>query len=181
MLVAGVMILRQPDAGVVTFGGLFLINGFTAFAKLLTLGGAMLTLVMVNTWAQGAGTARFEIPVLARVKDKWSKVEVRPDDGGPPVGITDGRVRVREFPFVVMTSNGERDFPQPFLRRCIRMHIDQPDANKLGKIISEHLDEEALKSARNIIEDFHVRAHKGDVANDQCRWFPGPPAIDPLV
>ena len=64
MLIAGVLILRQPDTGAVTFGGLFLINGFTGFAKLLTLGGAMLTLVLINNWAQTAGTARFEIPIL---------------------------------------------------------------------------------------------------------------------
>ena len=64
MLVAGGLILRMPDAGATTFGGLFLVNSFTSFAKLLTLGGAMLTLIMVNTWAHNAGTARFEIPVL---------------------------------------------------------------------------------------------------------------------
>jgi hypothetical protein len=32
----------------------------------------------------------------------------------------DLRCRVRRFPVVVITSNGEREFPAPFLRRCLR-------------------------------------------------------------
>ena len=64
MVVAGWMIYRSHSVSAVTFSTLFLINGFTAFAKLLTLTGASLTLVMINSWAQRAGVARFEIPIL---------------------------------------------------------------------------------------------------------------------
>jgi NADH-quinone oxidoreductase subunit N len=64
MAVAGAMIWRDHATAAVTFGNLFLVNGFTAFAKLLTLAGAAFTLVMVNAWARGAGAARFEIPIL---------------------------------------------------------------------------------------------------------------------
>ena len=35
--------------------------------------------------------------------------------------VRGGRVRCRAFPFVVITSNGERDFPPAFLRRCVRL------------------------------------------------------------
>ena len=34
-----------------------------------------------------------------------------------------GRVRCRAFPFVVLTSNGEREFPPAFLRRCVRLKL----------------------------------------------------------
>jgi len=111
----------------------------------------------------------YEIPVLARVADKWDQVPVRPYDAdiGNTVMIAKGKVHVREFPFVVMTSNGERDFPQPFLRRCIRMHIEQPDAKKLGRIISDYFDDQARAESVQLIEDFFMRAHKGEVATDQ--------------
>ncbi len=64
MAVAGVLIYRASGATVSTFSGMFLVNSFTTYAKLLTLLGAGLTLVMVNSWAHTAGTARFEIPIL---------------------------------------------------------------------------------------------------------------------
>lgn len=32
---------------------------------------------------------------------------------GSKARVRDGRVRCRAFPFVVLTSNGERDFPAP--------------------------------------------------------------------
>ena len=109
----------------------------------------------------------FEIPVLVRVRHKWPTIQIRPDDDGPPVPITGGRVQVTQFPFVVMTSNGERDFPQAFLRRCIRMHIKEPDAEKLGRIVREHFDEETRVRAEELINDFNVRMHRGDNATDQ--------------
>ncbi|MGE4064639.1 MAG: NADH-quinone oxidoreductase subunit NuoN [Rhodospirillaceae bacterium] len=63
MAVTGYLILRGPDA-TVAFGNLFIVNGFTTFAKILVLIGAALTLLMINSWAQAAKTARFELPVL---------------------------------------------------------------------------------------------------------------------
>ncbi len=39
-------------------------------------------------------------------------------------------------PFVVLTSNAERDLPEPFLRRCAYFHIETPD---LGKIVEQRL------------------------------------------
>src|SRR5580698_5582746 len=55
MIVAGLLILRMHGVSASTFGNLFIVNGFTSFAKLLTLGGAALTLIMINSWAQSAG------------------------------------------------------------------------------------------------------------------------------
>ncbi len=63
MAVTGYLILRGPDSAL-TFNGLFIVNGFTSFAKILVLIGAALTLLMINSWAQTAKTARFELPVL---------------------------------------------------------------------------------------------------------------------
>jgi NADH-quinone oxidoreductase subunit N len=63
MAVTAFLILTGPDqAG--AFGNLFIVNGFTTFAKILVLIGASLTLLMINSWAQFAKTARFELPIL---------------------------------------------------------------------------------------------------------------------
>ncbi len=56
------------------------------------------------------------------------------------VQVTDGKLRARFFPFVVMTSNGEREFPAPFQRRCIRLAIDEPTPEELTRIVKSHLD-----------------------------------------
>ncbi len=37
-----------------------------------------------------------------------------------------GTVRCQDFPFVVITSNGERSFRLAFLRRCIRLELPEP-------------------------------------------------------
>lgn len=38
-------------------------------------------------------------------------------------------------PVVLITSNAERDLPEPFLRRCVYVHIEDPDENKLREIV----------------------------------------------
>ncbi|TAL04857.1 MAG: NADH-quinone oxidoreductase subunit NuoN [Rhodospirillaceae bacterium] len=64
MAVAAWLIHAAHGVPVVTFGGLFAVNAFTAFAKVLTLLGASLALIMINSWSQQSGVARFEIPLL---------------------------------------------------------------------------------------------------------------------
>jgi MoxR-like ATPase len=118
---------------------------------------------LLNVFEDGS----YDIPVLTRVKKKWPKVNVQTHDRNT-VELKDGFVRAIEFPFVVMTSNGERDFPQPFLRRCIRMQIQPPDVDKLADIVHEHLPDASRGIARKLAEDFYARTQKGgDYANDQ--------------
>ncbi len=38
-------------------------------------------------------------------------------------------------PIVLITSNSERDLPEPFLRRCVFHHIAEPDQDKLREIL----------------------------------------------
>jgi MoxR-like ATPase len=48
------------------------------------------------------------------------------ENGNPiPVSIPGAVVQCHEFPLVVMTSNGEREFPPAFNRRCLR--VPMPD------------------------------------------------------
>ncbi len=63
MAVAGALILNIKGAGT-AFNDLFLVNPFTSFAKILTLIGAGLTLLMINSWAHEEKVARFELPII---------------------------------------------------------------------------------------------------------------------
>src|SRR5437764_8298126 len=56
----------------------------------------------------------FEIPELVRIADQLPEVPVLPADGTrreDRVVIRGGRVRCQAFPFVLLTSNGERELP----------------------------------------------------------------------
>ncbi|MGW1229682.1 AAA family ATPase [Streptomyces sp. NPDC001515] len=114
----------------------------------------------------------YEIPELARLKGASAQVRVTgPDDGpdGGRVTVTGGRVTCRTFPVVVITSNGERDFPPAFLRRCVRLDLKQPDAEQLRAIVGMHLGTDAATEAERLIEEFlrlrDTQAH--DLATDQ--------------
>ena len=76
---------------------------------------------LLNVFERG----EFEIPELARLGGSHDIREAPP--GTERFAIRDGYVRCAQFPFVVLTSNGERDFPAAFLRRCIRLRMPPPD------------------------------------------------------
>ena len=85
-------------------------------------------------------------------------MQIRVDGGDEVYPITRGRVRCAEFPFVVLTSNGERDFPAAFLRRCIRLRMPDPTVTLLTDIVTAHLGEDAAKASAALIADFAGRA-----------------------
>jgi MoxR-like ATPase len=83
---------------------------------------------------------------------------VRTEDVNIKVTINAGRVHCSEFPIIIMTSNGERDFPPAFVRRCLRVRMPDPDPEYLKNIIASHFDgdsyEETKKATDKLIEDF---------------------------
>ncbi|MET9114189.1 MoxR family ATPase [Streptomyces longwoodensis] len=103
--------------------------------------------------AKGAGTGEEAVEVLA-------------DGTGTPVPVRRGRVRCRAFPFVVLTSNGEREFPPAFLRRCVRLALRRPDGERLAEIVRAHLGT-ATGGAGRLIDRFVERAKDGELATDQ--------------
>lgn len=72
---------------------------------------------------------------------RYSKeiVKVRVVDSEQPVPVGRGMIKAQAAPFVVMTSNGEREFPPAFLRRCLRLDIDRPGDKALKKIVRQKL------------------------------------------
>jgi MoxR-like ATPase len=97
----------------------------------------------------------FDIPELARLGR--DTVEVREDGGDERFPISHGTVACREFPFVVLTSNGERDFPPAFLRRCVQFRMPDPDLGLLRRIVAAHLGEDIAERAETLVRDFADR------------------------
>lgn len=112
-------------------------------------------------------TGQFEIPELRRVADTLPEVPVLHADGSRVV-VKDGVVSFREFPLIVMTSNGERDFPAPFLRRCVPCSMPDPDRSHLLQILRAHFPALVADDALGaLLDDFLARRGLGALATDQ--------------
>ncbi len=116
----------------------------------------------------------FNIRELTRLKKELpEKVEVQTaytSGEEQTAKVKDGRIDCKEFPFIVMTSNGERDFPAPFLRRCIRLTMKEPDEEMLGAIVESHLGEVSADIGQLIHEFYELRGEvsdRGNLATDQ--------------
>lgn len=108
----------------------------------------------------------FTIRELERSADREPVSEVLTDDGDK-VAVTGGRVRCTTFPFIVLTSNGERDFPAALLRRCIQLELKPPTDKQLAAMVTAHLGEEALAEGEEYIRRFLERDAGQVVATDQ--------------
>jgi MoxR-like ATPase len=87
---------------------------------------------------------------------------------GEPVKVLKGTASFCEYPFIVMTSNGERDFPAAFLRRCVQCTLPDPSEDQLNDIVRAHLpvlaDDPDLVT---LVRDFLSRREQGGLATDQ--------------
>ncbi|WP_326719982.1 MULTISPECIES: MoxR family ATPase [unclassified Streptomyces] len=113
----------------------------------------------------------FTIPELSRLGD--TPHQVMSADDGQRVTVKGGRLRSTHFPFVVLTSNGEREFPPAFLRRCVRLEIPPADERKLASIVAAHFPaapgEHSDAQRRELIAEFlrKQQAEGADLASDQ--------------
>ncbi|MFF8727060.1 AAA family ATPase [Streptomyces sp. NPDC015171] len=108
----------------------------------------------------------YEIPEL--VRSEAETVQVRTDDPDRRAPVHKGRVRCRAFPIVVITSNGERDFPPAFLRRCLRLDLPQPSPERLAAMVAAHFSPETAGQASGLIQQFlRHSAENGGLAIDQ--------------
>lgn len=119
---------------------------------------------LLNVFEEGA----FDIAEL--VRDKIEVTRVRPVDAQHDddlVTIKRGHVQCTEFPIVVITSNGEREFSPAFLRRCIRLRIANPDATYLAQIASQYLQQLSVAEIKTLVSDYIKDNPPGYVATDQ--------------
>ncbi|MGK7872880.1 MAG: AAA family ATPase [Xenococcaceae cyanobacterium] len=125
---------------------------------------------LLNLFEEG----QFDIPELVRLSKQGDKTQVVESADGLDITIAEGKVRCCAFPVVVMTSNGERDFPPAFLRRCLRIRIPDPDKDDLKEIVKSHLEDEGIfrtfkTSIENSIADYMKEQNnqEGNLATDQ--------------
>ncbi|MBD2066081.1 AAA family ATPase [Leptolyngbya sp. FACHB-671] len=132
---------------------------------------------LLNLFEEG----EFEIPELVRRKrrrgdvvDPNATVTVRTADKDIEVTIINGRVKCCEFPIVIMTSNGERDFPPAFYRRCLRVRMPNPTVESLLPIVRSHFDNadqsgwtKTEAHLTDLIGQFLDKGNKADRATDQ--------------
>lgn len=129
---------------------------------------------LLNIFEEG----RFEIDELVRLKKEIPIVNVRTaytEDISHE--IVEGRIICTNFPLVILTSNGERDFPPPFLRRCLRLTMKEPDKEQLVKIIKAHLGQEIAdpenstkltdEALDTLVNNFIEERDRKTLANDQ--------------
>lgn len=107
---------------------------------------------LLNLFEEG----EFEIPELVRRSqdnqqnsDSKTSFTVYTADQDIKATIAGGRVSCYTFPIVVMTSNGERDFPPAFKRRCLRVRMPDPNSEALTKIVKAHFGNDFLAHERN--------------------------------
>lgn len=92
---------------------------------------------------------------------------VRGDDNAL-YDVTNGEVRATHSPVIVLTSNNERVFPAPFLRRCVRFTMPIPNLDDLVKIVEAHFGPETTTHETEEIAAFSLRIADGDpLAIDQ--------------
>lgn len=138
---------------------------------------------LLNLFEEG----EFEISELVRRKRRKNETEVeeteaptlayvivRTADEGIEVPIVNGRVKCCEFPIVIMTSNGERDFPPAFYRRCLRVTMPNPTPDSLIPIVRSHFENtdpngwiQTEGNLSNLIDQFLDKGNKADRATDQ--------------
>jgi MoxR-like ATPase len=149
---------------------------------------------LLNLFEEG----RFPIPELQRAETAAGnqsessmerKLATSDEDAvGKPISasIKGGVVQCHEFPLVVMSSNGERDFPPAFNRRCLR--ISMPDFSRdratLELIVRRHLvknkqqqeHQDQLQQVETALKSFEeaakeARGREDNLAMDQLLNF----------
>ena len=117
----------------------------------------------------------FNIPELVRSSVTRHKVYTK---DGSRVEVDNGKIEVTfdeesdNFPLIILTSNGEREFPPAFMRRCVHLHMKpRRKIEELEQIIKNHIpDLTDLEDLKEIIEEFSNK----DIENDYL-------AIDQLL
>lgn len=119
---------------------------------------------LLNAFEEG----EFTIPELVRIAKQQPEVTVLTHDLGSTATIHAGRVQCREFPIVILTSNGEREFPPALLRRCLQLHLEPPNAQQLGAMVAAQFGAtEGVDVARLIGEFLEHSDAQGGLAADQ--------------
>ncbi|PVD04199.1 AAA family ATPase [Streptomyces sp. CS014] len=100
----------------------------------------------------------YEIPELVRGNEESATVFT--DDPRGTATVEGGRVECAQFPVVVITSNGEREFPAAFRRRCLPMEMEPPGREQLIGIVVSHLRQRP-EGVEALVDEFENRLRGG--------------------
>ncbi|MDJ0659481.1 MAG: MoxR family ATPase [Crocosphaera sp.] len=130
---------------------------------------------LLNLFEEGS----FEITEISRLfhqknaqGNEHQEVEIKTHDGEFR-RVSQGEIPCQQFPIVIMTSNGERDFPLPFKRRCLSLFMEEPKIDQLTKIVKTHFDYDednpSSSEIKTLLEKFiNLRDdEKKELATDQ--------------
>lgn len=70
----------------------------------------------------------------------------------PETGVT---IKSKKRPIVIITSNSEKELPDPFLRRCIFHYIEFPEASLMEEIVKVHFPDIEKKLMREALKKFY--------------------------
>ncbi len=128
---------------------------------------------LLNVFEDG----EFDIPELIRIKNQTQdgvtvETYYRKQKEDRTYTVRQGQVKASTFPFVIMTSNGEREFPPAFLRRCLRLEMPNPDEKALKEIVQQHLaaeTKEHQEKMKELIGEFlkYRETQEHNLATDQ--------------
>ncbi|MFE3258873.1 AAA family ATPase [Nocardia sp. NPDC059229] len=96
----------------------------------------------------------YQIDELRRIRAQRETVDVFTHEGREQVSISEGFVQCNAFPIVILTSNGEREFPPAFLRRCLQLQLAKPERAQLERVVAAHLGDSVVREYDEIIETF---------------------------
>jgi MoxR-like ATPase len=105
---------------------------------------------LLNLFEEG----EYSISELVRLAKRESQSPTVESADGLQVTIEGGKVQCHQFPLILMTSNGERDFPPAFLRRCLRVEMPKPTDSELREIVKKHLGNKTISQFEAIVERF---------------------------
>ena len=115
---------------------------------------------------------QFEIPEVARLPPAEKTVPLRVrtaymsgSDHEFAEIPENGVVRCDDFPLIIMTSNGEREFSPAFLRRCLQLHLNSPDVARLRDIVDSHFGES--DDYHDWVEKFAEKQSRSTLSTDQ--------------
>lgn len=96
----------------------------------------------------------FTIRELARLGNQYREVKVHTADPGGSATVEEGKVGCHAFPIIVMTSNGEREFPPAFLRRALRLEVRDPDIEQLAAMVANHMLDPRGEHRERLVQEF---------------------------
>ncbi|MFE3445076.1 AAA family ATPase [Nocardia sp. NPDC059180] len=102
----------------------------------------------------------YQIDELRRIRAHRPRVDVFTHEGRERVAVRDGFVQCNAFPVVIMTSNGEREFPPAFLRRCLQLQLDKPERPQLERVVAAHLGTGVAEEYGDIIDSYLRRRNE---------------------